>query len=205
MRSGTGRATPALSFHVGGLRLRAVLIEPSSTMPAASATRSARKRLNASRNRPRVGLCSRPSVSPPRNAQPNTSCLRSQAASASCVGRSYMPGVYLLRGVSRPSHSRRACADFSARGAIDAATRLRVLAQRAERGLGRGAGGGAVTELLLQPFGVAPRLVEVAPRAIAVEVPDLAGVLLEALPVDGVVASLARRRDIRLHPRRQHG
>ncbi len=93
IRSGTGCVAPAASRQVGGFLRRAALIEPSSTMPAASATRSASVRLNVSNASSRVGRSNTSSVSPPRNPQPKMSCLRSQVASASCVCRSYMPGV----------------------------------------------------------------------------------------------------------------
>ncbi len=48
-------------------------------------------------------------VSPPRKPQPKMSFLRSQRASASCVGRSNTPGTNLLRGESSPSQTSRAC------------------------------------------------------------------------------------------------
>ncbi len=217
IRSGTGCDAPAASRQVGGLRLRAWLIDPSSTMPAASATRSASTRLNVvqqqrARRAPAASPASRRRGSPsrrcracaPRSPAPRASADRTaRACSGSC-------------GDSSPSQSRRACAARTARTralpaqvAIDAPARLRILAQRRQHRLGRQRHAGsprrpARGDLLVDPVGVVQRLLVVALRAIAIEEPDVARELLQPLAIDGVVAGLARRRDVRLHARRQH-
>ena len=220
IRLGTGRAAPALSRQVIGFLRLMRLIEPSSTMPAASATRSASTRLNASSDSARVGRSSIPSVSPPRKPQPKMSCLRSQVASASCDCRSYIPGVWRLRAVSSPSHNMRACIARTTRSRACPrsmrSTRPRSFgsARSASSALSRGTAAAAPPsgppsaalrrDRLVDPGGVLQRLLVLAARAIAIQVDDVARPLLQPLAIDRVDAGLARGRRVRLHARRQH-
>ena len=80
---------------------------------------------------------------------PKMSFLRSQSARASCVGRSYCPSTYRLRGATSPPHTSRACAARRARRRacppqvpVDAHAGLGIGAQRRQHFLARQGGTG---------------------------------------------------------------
>ena len=92
-----------------------------------------------------------------------------------------------------------------ARVAIDAPAQLRIGAHLFDRLVARQRDradhGG---DRLVQPGGVLLRLIELAARAVAIQVDDVARPLLQALAIDGVDAVLVGGRHGRLGARRQH-
>ena len=209
--------------HRAGRRRRAVapgdrrscagcrLIEPSSTMPAASATRSASTRLNASSD----SGAGRPQQHPQR--------LAAQEAPAEDVVLALPGGQRLVRlQIVHPGrvaaargqqplaqHARlhRAHGPHPRLPARDSDRRARAASDRRaapSSALSRGTTAAAPPSGppspacaaidLVEPGGVLQRLLVFAARAIAIQVDDVARPLLQALAIDRVDAGLARGR-----------